>query len=193
MLAGWVHKRTHLSEPVGLLCWERPSCLPLSFSPSHTDKKMCFSFSHLHFASPQHQSASEAHLPSEPWEGKLRPGHHSSQGCLLGCLGLKYKQAHFLTVRLFFFPRGGSGRRGLGPGRELNLPPRNCPALAKLPGILARPQRRVIFSLCIQCSCFANLLSLGIVERNECLAPAQSEMCLCSEMKLNFKCQFIFA
>lgn len=47
-------ERTHLPGPVGPLCWERPSCLPLSFSLSHTPKKkkMCFSSSRLHSGLP---------------------------------------------------------------------------------------------------------------------------------------------
>lgn len=94
----------------------------------HTQtKKMCFSFSHLHFASPQHQSASEAHLPSEPWEGKLRPGHHSSQGCLLGCLGLKYKTGTFLDSEAVFLPSRRLGKERAGAGQRAQLATKKLP------------------------------------------------------------------
>lgn len=126
-------ERTHLPGPVGPLCRERPSCLPLSFSLSHTPKKkMCFSSSRLHSASPQHPSASEAHLPSEPWEGKLRPGHHSSQGCLPGCLGLRYKTGTFLDSEAVFLPsrRLGKERAGAGQRAQLALKKPPCPCEA---------------------------------------------------------------
>lgn len=163
--AGSAGTRTRVSGYFGFPCWETLSwCFCFIFF-LHANKCVfpLFSFTLLPCNINQLQNLT---FQASPWRERQGLSHHFPWGCL--CIwGCNTKEAQFRIESLFLFPQGGLGRGGLGLGRDFILPPRICYATKAALHSPWVPHYEMIFSICIRCNCFANLLSLGIIKRNE--------------------------